>query len=77
MQYALAGGEDPEVAQGIYEHYMPRGSNDGLPETLYGAICAVADKLDTVCGIIGVGLMPTGSADPFALRRAAGGVVQI
>ncbi len=77
MQYALVGGEDSEVAQGIYEHYMPRGSNDELPSSLSGAICAVADKLDTVCGIIGVGLMPTGSADPFALRRAAGGVVQI
>lgn len=77
MQYALVGNEDPEVAQGIYEHYMPRGSNDDLPASLSGAICAVADKLDTVCGIIGVGQMPTGSADPFALRRAAGGVVQI
>ncbi|MCB5257141.1 MAG: glycine--tRNA ligase subunit beta [Candidatus Cloacimonadaceae bacterium] len=77
MQYALAAGEDPEVAQAIYEHYMPRGSNDGLPESISGALCAVADKLDSVCGIIGVGQMPTGSADPFALRRAAGGLVQI
>jgi glycyl-tRNA synthetase beta chain len=76
-QYALASGEDPEVAEGIYEHYMPRGSNDSLPQSLSGAICAVADKLDTVCGIIGIGMLPTGSADPFALRRAAGGVVQI
>ncbi|MDD4147573.1 MAG: glycine--tRNA ligase subunit beta [Candidatus Cloacimonetes bacterium] len=77
MHYALVAGEDPEVAQGIYEHYMPRGSNDSLPQSVCGAICAVAEKLDTVCGIIGVGLMPTGSADPFALRRAAGGLVQI
>ncbi|MCK9332623.1 MAG: glycine--tRNA ligase subunit beta [Candidatus Cloacimonetes bacterium] len=77
MQYALANNEDEQVAQGIYEHYMPRGSNDVLPKTLCGALCAIADKLDTVCGIFGVGLMPTGSADPFALRRAAGGVVQI
>ncbi|MCB5270143.1 MAG: glycine--tRNA ligase subunit beta [Candidatus Cloacimonadaceae bacterium] len=76
-QYALASGEDEEVAEGIYEHYMPRGSNDSLPGSLSGAICAVADKLDTVIGIIGVGMMPTGSADPFALRRAASGVVQI
>ena len=76
-QYALASGEDHEVADGIYEHYMPRGSNDDLPQSLSGAICAVADKLDTVCGIIGIGMLPTGSADPFALRRAAGGVVQI
>lgn len=76
-QYALASSEDVEVAQGIYEHYMPRGSNDDLPSSLSGAICAVADKLDTVAGIIGIGMLPTGSADPFALRRAAGGVVQI
>ncbi|MDD2424111.1 MAG: glycine--tRNA ligase subunit beta [Candidatus Cloacimonetes bacterium] len=77
MQYALVHGEDPEIAQGIYEHYMPRGSSDGLPQTEGGAICAIADKLDTVAGIISVGLMPTGSQDPFALRRAAAGVVQI
>ena len=77
MQYALVHGEDPELAQGIYEHYMPRGSNDNLPQTEGGAICAIADKLDTVAGIISVGLMPTGSQDPFALRRAAAGVVQI
>ncbi|MDD3564028.1 MAG: glycine--tRNA ligase subunit beta, partial [Candidatus Cloacimonetes bacterium] len=77
MQYALVHGEDPEIAQGSYEHYMPRGSSDGLPQTEGGAICAIADKLDTVAGIISVGLMPTGSQDPFALRRAAAGVVQI
>lgn len=77
MQYALAHQEDPQVAQGIYEHYMPRGSNDSLPQSEGGAICAIADKLDTVAGIIGVGLMPTGSQDPFALRRAAAGLVQI
>lgn len=76
-QYALVSGEPSEVAEGIYEHYMPRGNNDGLPQTLCGAAVAVADKLDSVCGIIGIGLVPTGSADPFALRRAANGVVQI
>lgn len=76
-EYALASGEDPEVAEGIYEHYMPRGSKDSLPQTACGAICAVCDKLDTVAGIIGVGIVPTGSADPFALRRAASGLVQI
>ena len=75
--YALASGEHEEVAEGIYEHYMPRGNNDSLPQTVTGAVVAVADKLDSVCGIIGVGLVPTGSADPFALRRAANGVVQI
>lgn len=77
MQYALAHGEDAEIAEGIYEHYMPRGSNDSLPQSEGGAICAIADKLDTVAGIIGVGLLPTGSQDPYALRRAAAGVVQI
>jgi len=76
-QYALANSEHPEVAEGIWEHYAPRGSNDALPLSLSGAIVAVADKTDTVCGIIGAGLMPTGSADPFALRRAANGVCQI
>lgn len=77
MQYAGISGEDTEVATGIWEHYAPRGPNDALPETLCGAIVSVADKLDTVCGIIRAGLLPTGSADPFALRRAANGVCQI
>jgi glycyl-tRNA synthetase beta chain len=77
MHYALASGEPDEVAKGIYEHYMPRGQNDELPSTLTGSIVAVSDKLDTVCGIIGIGMLPTGSADPFALRRAANGIVQI
>ncbi len=76
-QYALASGEDPRVAEAIHEHYQPRGTNDGLPQTQTGAVIAVADKLDSVCGIIGIGQVPTGSADPFALRRAANGVVQI
>ncbi len=76
-QYALAGGEDPEVAQAIFEHYMPRGQGDSLPETVSGAVLAIADKVDTVCGIISIGMMPSGSGDPYALRRAAGGVVQI
>jgi glycyl-tRNA synthetase beta chain len=77
MKYALASGEDNEVAEGIYEHYMPRGSSDGLPQTLCGSVVAVADKMDTVAGIIAIGMMPTGSGDPFALRRAANGIVQI
>ncbi|HOH46594.1 MAG TPA: glycine--tRNA ligase subunit beta [Candidatus Cloacimonadota bacterium] len=77
MHYALASGEDTEVAEAIYEHYMPRGERDSLPGTLTGAIVAVADKLDTICGIFSVGLIPTGSGDPFALRRAANGIYSI
>ena len=76
-QYALASGEDSEIAEGIFEHYLPRGSGDKLPSTMCGAIVAIADKMDTVAGIIGIGMMPTGSGDPFALRRAANGIVQI
>ncbi|PKN73691.1 MAG: glycine--tRNA ligase subunit beta [Candidatus Cloacimonetes bacterium HGW-Cloacimonetes-3] len=76
-QYALATGEDADIAEGIYEHYMPRGSADMLPTTLCGSVVAVADKMDTVAGIISIGMMPTGSGDPFALRRAANGIVQI
>ena len=76
-QYAIVSGEDEEVAEGIYEHYMPRGSADKLPSTLCGALVAIADKMDTVAGIIGIGMLPTGSGDPFALRRAANGIVQI
>jgi glycyl-tRNA synthetase beta chain len=77
MHYALASGEDSAVAVGIWEHYLPKGQNDELPQTITGAVVALADKMDTVCGIIGAGMLPTGSADPFALRRAANGVVQI
>ncbi len=77
MKYALLQGEDHEVATGIFEHYQPRGQNDTLPTTICGAVAAISDKLDTVCGIIGVGMLPTGSNDPFALRRAANGIVQI
>ncbi len=77
MIYAIETGEKVEIAQAIYEHYQPRGQNDALPSTQIGAIVALADKIDTVCGIIGVNLVPTGSNDPFALRRAANGIVQI
>ena len=77
MKYALLSGETEAVSLGIYEHYMPRGQNDGLPTSITGAVSAIADKLDTVCGIIGVDLIPTGSNDPFALRRAANGIVKI
>lgn len=77
MHYALKTGVDSNVAKAIYEHYMPRGQNDDLPSDITGAVVSIADKFDTVCGIISVDLIPTGSNDPFALRRAANGVVQI
>ncbi len=77
MKYAIVSGESESVANGIYEHYQPRGQNDELPESMTGTIVALSDKLDTVCGIMGVGMVPTGSNDPFALRRAANGIVSI
>ncbi|MDP8321461.1 MAG: glycine--tRNA ligase subunit beta [Candidatus Stygibacter australis] len=77
MKYAIKSGENQQVAAGIYEHYQPKGQNDGFPETETGTIVAIADKLDTVCGIMGVDMLPTGSNDPFALRRAANGIVSI
>ncbi|KQC10895.1 MAG: hypothetical protein APR54_11530 [Candidatus Cloacimonas sp. SDB] len=76
-KYAEKSGEKQPVPQAIYEHYLPRWQNDRLPETMEGSITAIADKIDTVCGIIGIGMMPTGSKDPYALRRAANGIVQI
>lgn len=75
--YALAGGEPQDVALALDEQYMPRGAGAALPSTLTGAAVAVADKLDTLVGIFGIGMLPTGSKDPYALRRAALGVLRI
>ncbi|MGB0679575.1 MAG: glycine--tRNA ligase subunit beta, partial [Polyangiales bacterium] len=69
--YARAGGEDEAVAQAIEQHYWPRFAKDKLPNAPLAALLAVADRLDTLVGCLGVGLKPTGSADPFALRRIA------
>jgi len=77
MEYARAGGEPEEVARAIFEHYLPRGKNDNLPGSIIGSVVAIADKIDTVCGICAAGLLPTGSNDPFALRRAGNGIIQI
>ncbi len=74
-RYALESGEKPDVAKAIEEHYKSGGYYKSLSEV--GAIVAIADKMDTVCGIIGVDMIPTGSKDPFALRRAGNGIVQI
>ena len=76
-EYARESGEDEEVAAAIYEHYLPRFAGDALPETEAGQMLAVADKLDSIVGCFGVGLLPTGSEDPYALRRQAIGVVRI
>ncbi|QOF87615.1 glycine--tRNA ligase subunit beta [Pseudomonas sp. ADPe] len=75
--YATAGGEANDVALALNEQYMPRGAGAELPSTLTGAAVAVADKLDTLVGIFGIGMLPTGSKDPYALRRAALGVLRI
>ena len=76
-KYALVSGESPAVAKGIVEHYLPRGADDIMPSTLNGQVVGLADRLDTLVGIFGIGLIPTGSSDPFALRRAANGIVNI
>ena len=75
--YALADGEETEVATAIREHYQPRGAGDELPATETGVTLAIADKLDTLAGIFAIGEKPTGTKDPFGLRRAAIGVIRI
>ena len=75
--YALAAGEGEDVAEGIRDHYRPRFAGDELPEGTCGCVVAVADKLDTIAGMFAIGEPPTGSKDPYALRRAAIGVVTI
>jgi glycyl-tRNA synthetase beta chain len=75
--YATHSGEEPEVAQAIKEHYRPAFSGDDPPASELGAVIAVADKLDTILGCIGVGLIPSGSEDPYGLRRNAQGIIQI
>jgi glycyl-tRNA synthetase beta chain len=76
MHYATHDGEDAEVAKALYEQYMPRFAGDELPSTGVSAAVAMADKLDTIVGIFGIGQAPKGS-DPFALRRASLGVLRI
>jgi glycyl-tRNA synthetase beta chain len=75
--YATADGEAAEVATAIREHYLPRGAGDALPATPTGTALALADRLDTLAGIFAVGQKPTGTRDPFGLRRAAIGVLRI
>jgi glycyl-tRNA synthetase len=75
-QYALLSGEDEAVATAILDHYLPRSSGDTLPQTEPGLALSLADRLDSLVGLFGVGLAPTGSADPYQLRRTALGIVQ-
>ncbi|MBI5959065.1 MAG: glycine--tRNA ligase subunit beta [Chloroflexi bacterium] len=75
--YALRQGESEAVANTILEHWLPRGAGDRLPESVPGIVLALADRLDSLVGLFAAGLIPTASADPFALRRAALGIVQI
>lgn len=76
-KYALLAGEDTKVAASIREHYLPIAADGALPETKLGAILAVSDKLDTLLSFFTVGLIPSGSNDPYALRRATAGILRI
>jgi len=75
--YAKLAGEKEEVALAIYEHYLPQTAGGPLPKSAAGAILSIADKLDTIVGCFGVGLIPTGTADPYALRRQTIGIINI
>ncbi|MDF1536800.1 MAG: glycine--tRNA ligase subunit beta [bacterium] len=76
-EYALLEGEDKAVADGILEHYYPRYSGDRTPKTAGGAAVSIADRMDTVCGCFGIGITPTGTADPYGLRRHALAIIAI
>ncbi len=73
-EYALRGGEKKAVADAIFEHYLPRFSGDVLPETVAGRMISIADKIDSIVGCFAAGIQPTGSQDPYALRRQALGI---
>ena len=76
-EYARLSGEKPDVANAIYEHYLPRFVGDKLPESHASAVVSIADKVDTIVGCFGVGLIPSGSEDPYALRRQTLAIVNI
>lgn len=76
-EYLLRQGEDPEVAWAVFEHYLPRFAGDRMPEGLLGAVLGVADRADALVGFIGVGLTPSGSQDPYGLRRHARAIVEL
>ncbi len=76
-EYALLEGELPEVAEAIYEHYLPTSGKGDVPASVVGSLLSIADKVDTIVGCFAVGLTPTGTADPHALRRQALGIMSI
>ncbi|GAB4151515.1 MAG: glycine--tRNA ligase subunit beta [Cyanobacteria bacterium J069] len=76
-KYARTSGEPEAVAVAIAEHYLPKGAGDALPQTRAGQVVGLADRVDTLVGIFSLGMIPTGSSDPFALRRAANAIVNI
>ncbi|MBI5326822.1 MAG: glycine--tRNA ligase subunit beta [Deltaproteobacteria bacterium] len=77
MEYARISGECADVARTIYEHYLPTQAGGKTPSGIPGAVISIADKMDTICGCFNVGLIPTGAADPYALRRQALGIIAI
>ncbi|MGP4080399.1 glycine--tRNA ligase subunit beta [Pseudalkalibacillus sp. R45] len=76
-KYAKLFGEDEIIAAAVNEHYQPRFAGDSLPGTVVGSVLSISDKLDTIVGCFGIGIIPTGSQDPYALRRQAAGILQI
>ncbi|MGA8943101.1 MAG: glycine--tRNA ligase subunit beta [Thermoactinomyces sp.] len=75
--YALHAGEEKEVAQAVYEHYLPRFAGDNLPTLRIAGLLSLADKMDAIVSSFGIGIQPTGSQDPYGLRRKAAGIIQI
>lgn len=75
--YALISGEDPKTAEAIFEHYLPRFSGDVMPKTAEGMCVGIADRIDTIVGCFSVGLIPTGSEDPYALRRQSAAIMNM
>ena len=76
-EYAKVSGENENVAEAIFEHYLPRFAGDILPATKSGIVLSIADKLDSIAGFFAIGIQPTGSQDPYALRRQALGIINI
>ncbi len=77
MEYSIKSGENEIVSLAVFEQYLPRFSGDVLPSTTAGSVLSIADKLDSISGLFAIGIQPTGSQDPFALRRSALGIINI